>query len=331
MTHQLTQRENGPTEMAYVGQTPWHGLGQRLLPGASIENWSVAAGMNWTIRRSPVKYLADRAGADLRDWPEQQVLFRSDNSYPLGIVSPQYRVVQPYEVLEFFRELTDTQGFQLETAGTLFGGRRYWALAKIAEEVVAGWDRIGGYMLLTTSADGSFATEARETTVRVVCYNTLSMAVKEESGKHYVKLNHKQTFDSKAVQRQLGLGAEHFAAFAEKANELTKVKLTHAAAEKFLKGLFQPTQVTASENAQEDDGRKSRGYDMIRALFAGAGKGSTQAGSQGTAWGLVNAVTEYVDHLATAKSADHRLARAWWGSGNDLKTRAMVAAAEAYT
>lgn len=330
MAHELTQT-NGITEMAYVGEVPWHGLGQRLQPGADIDAWLDAAGMRWTIRRAPVHYHADRAQSDLRRWDDQQVLLRSDTGSPLGIVSPSYNIVQPFEVLEFFRNLVEKHGFALETAGTMFGGRRYWALAKMTEAKIAGWDRIGGYMLLTTSADGSFASEARETTVRVVCNNTLSLAVAQIPGRHYVKINHRTAFDAAAVQKQMGLGVEHFAAFADLANALSKARATNAAAEEFVTRVLAPA--SADEEEQEDvaePSRKPRGFDSILALFEGQGLGSTQKGSEGTAWGLVNAVTEYVDHHATAKSIDHRMARAWWGAGDEMKVRAFDTAAEMF-
>lgn len=99
MAHELTERAGGMTEMAYVGDTPWHGLGQTLKAGAKIEDWLTAAGMDWTIRRAPVHYHADRAATDMRKWDDKQVLLRSDTGAPLGIVSPDYNIVQPYEVL----------------------------------------------------------------------------------------------------------------------------------------------------------------------------------------------------------------------------------------
>lgn len=355
MAHKLTTNLTGSAEMAYVGDTPWHGLGQRLTAGASMETWLKAAGMEWTIRKAPVRYSANRAGDDLRSDDDHVVLVRSDNGRPLGIVSPDYNIVQPGEVLEFFRDLVESQGFQLETAGTMFGGKRYWALAKITSATITGWDQIGGYLLFTTSSDGSFASEARETTVRVVCNNTLSMAVAKIPGKHYVKINHRTVFDAHAVKAQLSLGAGHFAAFADLADQLTKVKVSDAVADDFilrlLRGASQDetlaAQVTQASTAtgdsfaqllaapfipKDDDeiSRRPRGADTILALFDGAGLGSNRYGSSGTAWGLVNAVTEYYDHHVTAKSVDHRLQRAWFGSGDKIKVEAMNMAVEQF-
>lgn len=323
MSHELTQRADGMVEMAYVGDVPWHGLGQALTPGAGIETWIKQAGMGWTIRKSPIYYYADRAQTQQRVDEEQVMLVRSDTGARLGIVSPDYNIVQPYEVLEFFRDLISTHGFTLETAGTMFGGKRYWALAKVQEAMIAGWDKIGGYLLLTTSSDGSFASEARETKIRVVCNNTISMAVAAIPGKHYVKINHRSVFDAKAIKVQLELGQEHFQAFDELAKIMTRTRVSDPAAERFVFELLRPTaNDETEEKVDPSEQRRPRGMDKILALFDGAGLGSTKKGSAGTAWGLLNAVTEYVDQWSTARTSSHRMNSAWYGSGSELKTRA---------
>jgi phage/plasmid-like protein (TIGR03299 family) len=142
-------------EMAYVGEKAWHGLGQQVAEGATIEQMQTAAGMDWKICRSRVRYGADDAPRIIED---KHVLFRNDTKAALGIVSDNYKIVQPAQVLEFFRDLTESNGFKLNTAGTLFDGRRFWALASVGEEaVIMGQDRVGGYLLLSTSCDGSLA------------------------------------------------------------------------------------------------------------------------------------------------------------------------------
>lgn len=345
MSHELTIRQNGTAEMAFVGETPWHRLGQNLKEGASIEEWQIAAGMDWSIRRSKAHFYTDRACTDLRAWDDQVVLYRSDNGQPLGIVSPDYNIVQPSEVLEFFRDLVSDEGFELHTAGTLFGGKRFWALAKVTEATIAGWDKIGGYLLLSTSADGSTATEARETSVRVVCRNTLSLAMNQRGTSKRTTVSHRVRFDDAKVKRELGLTREHFEQFIDAANALTKVKMNETAAENFLTRLLRPSkklqqQITQQEGPtdavqaaieqeeSEQSLRRPRGLDTILQLFQGAGEGAGKKGSAGTAWGLVNAVTEYVDHHATAKTFDHLMARSMFGDGDKLKTEAFNQALE---
>ena len=163
--------------MAYVGQTPWHGLGNPLGKRQSIDVWAKQAGMDWDIRETPVRYMTrgnDVLG-EIMSFPEQKVLFRSDTNTPLSVVSNRYQVVQPREILEFYRDLTKVSGFELETAGVLKGGKKFWALAKTGQDsALKGNDVTNGYILLATACDGTFATTAQFTSIRVVCHNTLA-------------------------------------------------------------------------------------------------------------------------------------------------------------
>ena len=122
-------------KMAYVGAKPWHGIGQDLPPGLSVDEWMIHAGMNWEIKNSPVQFTSgdsDYLGG-LHGFNEHKVLYRSDTQAPLSVVGQRYQVVQPREILEFYRDLTEQSGFELETAGVLKGGRKLWALANTGQ------------------------------------------------------------------------------------------------------------------------------------------------------------------------------------------------------
>nr|MBP7900274.1 DUF932 domain-containing protein [Acinetobacter sp.] len=105
--------------MAYVGQTPWHGLGNQLTQNQPIEVWAQQAGMDWRIESSNVSYMAqnERGQSIIMPYEEQRVLYRSDTHAPLSVVSQRYQEVQPKQILEFYRDLTEQSGFELETAG----------------------------------------------------------------------------------------------------------------------------------------------------------------------------------------------------------------------
>lgn len=323
MVAAVTTRENGFAEMAYVGDKPWHGLGQKLEAGLSVDQWKIAAGMDWRVQSSKIRYATGHGqdAADFKVVDDRVVLFRSDTKAALGVVSSKYQTVQPDEVLEFFRDLTESNGYQLNTAGTLFDGKRFWALASIGEEaVVVGEDRIGGYLLLSTSCDGTIATSARFTTVRVVCNNTLSMALSGKSKKE-VSVGHRSKFNANKVKDQLGLARGHFAEFLGAARTLSKRTLLKPAAEEFLEELLVETKTIYSEKPRE-----TRQFKTVMDLFQGLGKGATLTGAEGSAWGMVNAVTEYVDHHARGNTASHKLASALFGRGDELKTTALTKA-----
>jgi phage/plasmid-like protein (TIGR03299 family) len=324
MAHQLTQRGNGFVEMAYAGDTPWHGLGQKVTKGASIDEWQVQAGMDWTIEESPVEFSYKANGLKVRGKVvDKKVLYRSDTFAPLGTVGDGYNVVQPHDVLGFFRDLTDEAGFSIETAGTLFGGRRFWALAHIGDtvEIVPG-DKVGGYLLLCTGADGTLATMGKFTTVRVVCNNTLSMAC-GETGQH--KVSHKSQFNPNAMKQKLGIVHKEFDTFAANMKRLSDKSVSMARAERLAFDLLKPADFETSTDKAGviEKVSNSRSFKGILAMFEGGGHGSNIDGVRDTAWGFVNAVTEYVDHASRATSVDNRLNSAWFGAGDDMKNRAV--------
>jgi phage/plasmid-like protein (TIGR03299 family) len=308
--------------MAYVGDTPWHGLGNPLSPKQSIETWQKQAGMDWTIESADVRFVAEQAGSGLGSihaFPEQRVLYRSDTKAPLSVVSSRYQVVQPRDVLEFYRDLTEVGGFELETAGVLKDGKKLWALARTGQSVsLKGRDEVNGYLLLATACDGSLATVAQFTSVRVVCNNTLAIALGDNTGA--IKVPHRSQFDAQAVKRQLGIAISSWDAFMVRAKAMSECRVTDAAADKFLRRVL--TYSTTSPVDRDAIAVNERAIKAVQALYAGKGMGANLASASGTVFGLLNAVTEFCDHHRRARSEDHRRDAAWFGSGASLKQRA---------
>jgi phage/plasmid-like protein (TIGR03299 family) len=314
MSHELTVRANGAVEFAYLASdgTPWHGLGQALQDGTSIDAWREAAGMDWRIRRSQVRYAVDRDASQFITLPEQHVLFRSDTNAPLGVVSNKYQVVQPGEVIEFFRDIAKAGGLELSAAGTIYGGKRFWATAKIGEAAPASVaDKIGGYILISTSADGSLATEVRRTTVRTVCKNTLQMAMAD--AKASIKVSHRSVFDPASVKEFMGLNTAAWDSFRHTVTRLANIEMLEDEA----------VEMTAQVFGGGEKVRETAGYKKVLSLFNGEGMGSTLDGVMGTRWGFLNAVTEYADHHVRARTDENRFVASQWGAGADLKARTL--------
>lgn len=316
MAHELFMNENGQASMAYVGKTPWHGLGQQLTEDSPIDVWARQAGMDYFIEEAPVEYTVN---AQHKTYTGKKVLFRNDTGVALSVVSDRYKVVQPLDVLEFFRNLTEQHGWQLETAGVLYQGQKYWALAKTGAEVrIMGQDLLKGYVLLATSCDGTLRTLAKRTSIRVVCNNTLSYA--SNNGEPEIRVSHASNFDATAVQNELGIG-DAWEDFARKASELALRKVSNQEAVNYVLSLFgdkmKPLEQQTSINT----------IAQVLKLFDGGGKGSDLQSARGTAWGLVNCVTEYLDHYK-GRDQSRRLDNAWFGKGSDLKVQAYNTALE---
>jgi phage/plasmid-like protein (TIGR03299 family) len=315
MTAGITKRADGKHEMAYVGEKPWWQGGQALTAEASIDDWILQAGMEWQAHRAPVTF-QDEAG-QVHTLEGQYVLHRSDNNLGLGVVSSKYEIVQPRETLEFFRDLVGEAGYQLETAGTIYGGKIFWAMATIGDEaVVLGEDKLKSYLLCASSLDGSLATTFRDICERVVCRNTLAIGLKE-SPNIQVRVSHRSIYNAEKVKEQLGLSRGRFREFVLETRKLAKHSISSEKADEFIEQLLLDTGTIFSKEP-----RKAKHFQTIKELFEGVGEGAHLKGAEGTLWGLLNGITEFVDHKVKAKTDHHRLDSAWFGRGADLKNEA---------
>lgn len=320
MAHMIDET-TGRAAIAYVGNEPWHGLGERLSEGASIETWTREAGLDYTVLESAVEYTTPSVTGH-QVWPDRKVLHRSDTGAPLAVVSKDYNVVQPAQVMDFFRKLSDIGGFKLETAGALSYGRRVWALAKVGDAApVVDGDLVKPYLLLGTSYDGTMATVAKFTAIRVVCNNTITPAVNGTGDetvngalRSAIRVNHSTAFDADRVRLQLGIVANQFERFIVQSRQLAGAPMSEHEADSFVQELLKPY------HTGRLDITESRAYKRVMQLFNGASIGNELAGA--TRWGMLNAVTELVDH-ERGRSANTRLESAWFGTGGAIKNRAL--------
>jgi len=217
----------------------------------------------------------------------------------------------------FFGKLVDIGGFEMETAGALSDGRRIWALAKVNQgaDVVDG-DIVRPYVLLGTSYDGTMATVAKFTSIRVVCNNTITMALNQsEAGT--VRVLHSERFDADRVRLELGIVADSWERFLVQSRRLAGVPMAAAEADAFITELLTPYHTSKTMEINE-----SKAYRRILDLFNGQAIGSGIPGVSGTRWAMLNAVTELVDH-ERGRSESTRLESAWFGTGAALKNKAL--------
>ncbi len=319
MGHEIDSSTGKPA-IAYVGKTPWHGLGEKLPEGQPIEVWLKAARLEWDLKRLPVQYLVD---GRLHTMGERFVLVRSDTDAALSVVSDDYRIVQPKEVLEFYRDLVSLYGYALETCGALDGGRKVWALARTgitgaADDV--GKDELAAYVLLATSCDKTLATTAAFTSIRVVCQNTLFFAY-EDIKKHrrpQVKVPHNRHFDPYQVKEELGLMDEAWSGFITRVRRMAYRPMKPDTASAFFEELL------LQKDGKALSSKAQREHQTIRGLFTSA-PGQDLPTAKETLWGAVNAVTYYVDHVGRGAGVD-RLDSAWFGAGCALKEKAWTKA-----
>lgn len=301
--------------MAYANQVPWHGLGTQVEEGISAEDMVKSAKLGWKVA---LRDLYFRTGRNEKEYgvPRRHALIRTDRNEVLDIVGNRWNPVQNIDVVRFFQEYVSAGDAHIETAGSLDGGKLVWALAKLnASFKLPGNDVSEGYVLLANPHQYGKSLIAKLTAVRVVCNNTLTMALR---GGTEVRLSHNRVFDAAAQQAaktQLGIAREKFDAMAQVARRLARMTLTSDDVTRISSELLRADNPLATLEEQPRTVRR------IVSLYDGEGQGSQLKSAKGTAWGLLNAVTEYVDH-EYGHNPNNRLSHAWFGRGEALKRRA---------
>lgn len=317
MAHDLVANAAGVIPMAFTGPRSaiWHGLGQALSDNMPLDTWIVEAGMNWELQSSPCEYLTTDGSRQV--FPDKVVLRRSDTQDAISVVTDKFRIVQPKDVMEFFRDLTEIHGMKLSTAGVLSGGKRFWALADLGKEAeITPGDAIRGQLLLTTSTDGQSSTTAKFVGTRVVCANTLDIAMRG-NGK-MVRVTHKRDFNAKDVKIDLGLIDKSWDTYIDKIKALSAKKMDDVALGAFVRGLFYDPAKDPAEQGWSID----RQVDRVIAL-AKAGSGSDM--SKGTRWGALCGVTEALTHQAgTRRGLETQFVDAYLGVQAQQKVNAFL-------
>ena len=293
--------------MAYVGEVPWHGLGNKVEEGIDLDEFRRSAGLDWEVSKRPVLY-----GDELHTFKNKFVLNRTTDMHPYAVVSSRYKPVQPKEIFEFFRELLAQHGMKMHTAGALNDGGRIWALAETGDSAfIRGLDQVKAHLLLCTSYDLTLSTTAQFVSERVVCNNTLNIALGENGGGRIV-IPHAVQFNPDLVKDQLGIGLEQWGAFSQALEVLARVKVGMVTASSVMNKVFKlpedPT-VPCPDRVHADN--------VFNLFVEQRFRGADLAGQ--TAWGLLNATTEYVDWHKRARNQNNRVNSAWFGEGANLK------------
>lgn len=155
--------------MFYVRETPWHGLGTRVVEAPSSAEALIMAGLDWSVVQEPIY-----TGNDLIEGYKANI--RDKDRKVLGVVTDRYKVIQNHEAFAFTDELL-SEGVRYETAGSLQGGKKVWLLAHMPHEYIISGERISPYLLFSNTHDGSGAIKVALTPIRVVCNNTLNLAL----------------------------------------------------------------------------------------------------------------------------------------------------------
>ena len=325
MSHNLLI-QNGEASMMYVGGLPWHGLGTRLDRPVTAKEAIQAAHLDWQVRKLPLCAVDGLLHLPVKD---KYGVARDGSLDVLGVVGRDYTPVQNREAFAFFDPIVGRNAAIYHTAGALGRGERVWILAKLPDSIrVVGDDITDKYLLLTNSHDGKSSLQVRFTPVRVVCQNTLTLALNQTgSDNGGLKLSHHTDIHRRLqeAERMLCIVRHQYDTLAETFREMTRVPMNKERLDQYLSQVF-----PGSDEAEEDTHaapmfRRDRAWSEY---FFDQGAGNRMAGVEGTLWAAYNGVTEWLDHRKTRQSATQRLTSIWFGGANRLKARALTAAVE---
>lgn len=268
--------------MFYVRTTPWHGLGTRVEEALNAEEALQKSGLDWPVL---LKSIQTEDGIHI---PGYQSNIRATDGKVLGVVSDRYRIVQNKEAFEFTNTLLG-EGVCYETAGSLFDGKKIWVLARLPEKYTFVGDQIVPYLVFTNSHDGMNGVKVAMTPIRVVCNNTLNLAL--STAQRIWSTKHTGDMDLKLQDAKdtLFMAQDHMDRLGIGIEELSRIKLRDEKVVELLEELL-PIKADASET-QERNIQKLRNDISFRYLYAPDLKNVEKNGYR-----FINAVSDFATH-----------------------------------
>ena len=316
MAH-LLESVNGETAFASLREPAWHGLGTVFTEEVSTAEMLKKAKLNnWSVRLEDVEIPTGMDSDKSYSFVVRDNPFIKGNKDVLGVVGERYVPLQNEELFDFADNLLDNGG-RWETAGSIKGGRVVFGALALERETVIDpngvSDKVNTYLLVNTSHDGSISIQASITPVRVVCANTLNLALGNRgrggSVKQSFKIRHTQTASGKVqiAREALGLANAYIDEFSKMANEMIQKEVSKKKFDEIVLALYpQP-----KEEAKGASSRWANKIDLINDIYVGDFNNTIT----GTAWGVANALTERLD---------------WYRNGRKGKTESILASASGF-
>jgi phage/plasmid-like protein (TIGR03299 family) len=271
----------------HARHVPWYSIGKTVEGAPTSEEAIREAGLDWTVSLQPVYCSGMKADGRFgvirkRIDPETHAIRKN----LLGIVSGSYHPVQNREAFDFFDSLIGTEA-HYESAGSLNAGKRVFLTAKMERTWTVADDEIETYLILSNAHDGYHALRAAVTPVRVVCQNTIAAAFRR-ARRSWSMTHNKDIFEKlREARHTRGLTAAYMDEFVEFGNRAADQKVSPAALETLVDDLFKPVKDTESSRKTSD--RHKTAFELCL-------RQPDLTAYQGTAWGILNAVSDYETH-----------------------------------
>ena len=307
--------------MAFAGETPWHGLGQRVPADLTPAQMLKSAGLDWSVDK--IQTFASIKGKQV--YTGKDALVRSSDGRILDVVSQDWNPLQNEEAFEFFNDFVCSGDMEMHTAGSLKHGQIVWALAKVKESFdVFGGDQVDSYLLFTLPHKFGQSIDVRFTPIRVVCNNTLTLSLSSKQD-NMVKVSHRREFDGDQVKMMLGIASDKLAKYKEMAKFLGSKKFKQESVTDYFNRIFPVNAYGRSKN-EETRVKKELSSSAELALQALHEQPGAEF-AEGSWWQAFNAVTYLTDHVI-GRTQEGRLTSAWYGPNKALKVKALETAVE---
>ena len=283
-------------ETLFVVREPaWHGIGRVIEKEPTSEEAIVAAGLDWNVIQEPIY---KENGVNI---PGYVANIRDSDGSVLGVVTKKYSIVQNKEAFAFTDSLID-EGMVYASAGALRGGRTVWMLGKMPETMILD-DKLEPYVCFTNTHDGTGAIRVCMTPIRVVCQNTLNLAL--STAKRSWSAVHRGSMESKLVEAKLTLGLinDYTDALKIEAERLAAIKITDETVEGMLDNIYHPS--------NDDSEVRRRRIDMLKQTVFGCLMAEDIKQYRGTAYSVIMAATDFADHSAPLRETANYKENRW--------------------
>lgn len=312
--------------MAFVGEVPWHGLGNRLAGEATrdVDSFITAAGLDWAVGLTKL-FTSDTHPILGRVEVPNRGVYRKDKKGGdalLGVVGPTYTPLQNRDAFAWFQPFIDAGLATFHTAGSLFDGRKVWVMAELAggDMEVRPGDHVKRFLMISNSHDGTSAVRVGFTPVRVVCANTLAAAHGNADSK-LVRLRHTKGMAAglNDLREAIDVANQEFSATLELYRKLANRAINQDDLRKYVRLVLNVEEPKSGETMH---GRTANRIDkLVQLAFAGRGNGG------GTFWDAYNGVTEFLSH-EYGRDQENRVNALWFGDSREMSARALKIAAE---
>lgn len=301
MAHNL-ELKNGKTSFVAVGEKAWHGLGTYVDQAMTAEEVIVQGGLDYTVEKKSIMV------CEGKEIPLVKAVVRTDTQDTMGIVTDAYEIIQNREAFSFFDSIIDRGEAIYQTAGVLGKGEKIFVTAKLPNDILVRGESVENYLLLTSGHDGKSAIQVGFTSIRVVCNNTLTAALRGLQNKvsifHFANAKEKLETASKVM----GMASVYTNQLDSIFNKMADVQITDKQLRSYIETVFQPRFETINKETLQKE-YSSYFTNTVDDIIKFANNHSTQRteATQNTVWGAYNAATGYYSYLKGYKNQETKM------------------------